>query len=230
MFDFVIIGDHKVLVNRRKGQKHLRLRVNSDGKVILSAPNRYPMFLLKEFLNNKKDWMKKHSFSQQTFIDGVVLFSGESIHIEQTSKRNKTEYRDNKILFYLSDDPTSDKAQKYIKKQIIKHYSDTLINILDERLEHFSKMTSYKHKSMRIGHFKSKWGSCDNKKNIKFSIYLISVDSYLRDYVVLHELVHTKYMNHSKDFWRAMELYMPDYKDRQKQLKNKKMTLLANAE
>lgn len=230
MSEYIEIGTHKVLVNKRKGQKHIRLRVNSDGNAVLSTPKRYPTFLVKDFLSNKGAWLDKHTFSSNIVHDGSVLHSGETVQIKLSNNRNKTKTNDHEMIFHLKHPVDSDDSQKYIKKHISKHYVGILGDILEDRLNHYSELTGFGYKSLKIGHFKSKWGSCDNKKNIKLSLYLIGVDAYLRDYVVLHELVHTKHMNHSENFWKTMGEFMPDYNDRKKVLKTQKMTLLANVE
>ena len=53
---------------------------------------------------------------------------------------------------------------------------------------------------------KTRWGSCSAQNNISLNIGLIALSDELRDYVILHELVHTKIKNHSKDFWNALEI------------------------
>ncbi len=58
---------------------------------------------------------------------------------------------------------------------------------------------------------KSRWGSCSAKGNLNFNCLLAAAPDHVRRYVVLHELCHLKYMNHSRDFWALVASQMPDY-------------------
>ena len=71
-----------------------------------------------------------------------------------------------------------------------------------------------KNKSMH-----SRWGSCTNRGDITLSIYLMMMPWEMIDYVLLHELVHTRHLHHAQPFWQTMSDIMPDYKERRKALK-----------
>ncbi len=72
---------------------------------------------------------------------------------------------------------------------------------------------------IRIKKIKYAWGSCSSKKNITINTELIKYSNEAIRYVILHELCHLKYMNHSKKFWDLVEKYMKDYKEVKKQFK-----------
>lgn len=74
-------------------------------------------------------------------------------------------------------------------------------------------------RKIRIRDIKYAWGSCSNNKNITINKNLISYSELAIRYVILHELCHLKYMNHSKDFWNLVQKYMPEYKKAKAELK-----------
>ena len=74
-------------------------------------------------------------------------------------------------------------------------------------------------RKIRIRDIKYAWGSCSNNKNITINKKLISYSELAIRYVILHELCHLKYMNHSKDFWDLVQKYMPEYKKAKAELK-----------
>lgn len=71
------------------------------------------------------------------------------------------------------------------------------------------------------------WGSCSSRGNLNFNCLLMLMPPRVIDYVVLHELSHRKYMNHSAEFWETVRTYMPDYALHRKWLKDNGAALLA---
>ena len=67
---------------------------------------------------------------------------------------------------------------------------------------------------------KTLWGSCSSNGNLSFNCLLMLTDDEIINYVVVHELAHRKYMNHSKEFYREIENVLPNYKVQQKWLKD----------
>ena len=76
---------------------------------------------------------------------------------------------------------------------------------------------SYGRIAIRAQH--SRWGSCSGKGNLNFNCLLMLVPEEVRDYIIIHELCHRRHMNHSKDFWAAVERCMPAYKSHRAWLK-----------
>ena len=67
----------------------------------------------------------------------------------------------------------------------------------------------------------SRWGVCNLKnKNVTLNLELSKYNTEALDYVIVHELSHFIYPNHSKDFWSLVGKYYPDYKKIRKNLKN----------
>lgn len=91
---------------------------------------------------------------------------------------------------------------------------------LPKRVEHYSVLMNVKPTGIKITSARKRFGSCSGKNSICFSLYLMTYPKEAVDYVVVHELAHIKYHNHSKEFYEFIERFMPDYKEREKLLKN----------
>ncbi|MBP1637750.1 MAG: hypothetical protein H6Q18_539 [Bacteroidetes bacterium] len=76
--------------------------------------------------------------------------------------------------------------------------------LLPVRTIELAKQFGFMFQDVKIQSSKSRWGSCNSRKNINLSLYLMLLPQHLIDYVILHELCHTKIMNHSEDFWKLM--------------------------
>ncbi len=74
-------------------------------------------------------------------------------------------------------------------------------------------------KQIRMKYNRSNWGSCSSRGNINLSTRLLFAPQPVIDYVIVHELAHTKEMNHSQRFWKLVEAAMPSYKEKEKWLK-----------
>jgi len=73
---------------------------------------------------------------------------------------------------------------------------------------------------------RTRWGSCSLKNNIYLNIKLISLRPELLDYVIIHELVHTRVKNHQPDFWLELEKYLKNARSLNKELRKYKLSLL----
>ena len=92
-------------------------------------------------------------------------------------------------------------------------------NIIENISNELIRLTGLVPNKVRIRNIKYAWGSCSQNKNITINYNLIKYDKNVIRYVIIHELCHLKYMNHSKKFWNLVERYMPDYKNIRKELK-----------
>ena len=82
--------------------------------------------------------------------------------------------------------------------------------LLKNRLKELSDIYGFKYNRVFIRNQKTRWGSCSAQNNINLNINLIRVSNELQDYVILHELVHTKIKNHSLRFWKELDKYVGD--------------------
>ena len=196
----------EVIINRKK-IKNIYFRVKEDLKLYISCnilcTNSY---IEKLIIKNKKDIIKMYNnMLSKEIEDGYIYYLG-----------NKMKYvYDKKIL--IDEDiiygPSIDKIEEYFKK--------ICINIFNQRLNsikiQFDNLPEFK---LRVRTMKTRWGVCNKSSmTVTLNTELIHKDVTLIDYVIIHELCHFKYMNHSKSFWDEVEKYYPYYKLARKRLK-----------
>ena len=80
-------------------------------------------------------------------------------------------------------------------------------------------------KATLISNAKTRWGTCNNRKEVRLNWRLIQAPLFVIDYVICHELSHLKFMNHSSDFWKQVQLLFPNYKEAELYLKNNRFKL-----
>ncbi len=94
---------------------------------------------------------------------------------------------------------------------------------LPGRLNYLSNLFGFQYNTLRIKHNSSNWGSCSSKGNINLNLNLMRVPQDLQDYVMLHELCHLKYLNHSPQFHALLESVCPGHREKQRRLKEYKL-------
>ncbi len=94
---------------------------------------------------------------------------------------------------------------------------------LPGRLAELAEMFGFEYNAVRIKHNRSNWGSCSIKGNINLNLNLMCLPEELRDYVMLHELCHLRYLNHGPEFHALLEKVCPEHRSLQKRLKEYKL-------
>ena len=97
---------------------------------------------------------------------------------------------------------------------------------LSRRLNYLSAKYGFTYNRVFIRNQKTRWGSCSHKDNISLNVKLIRLPDELMDYVILHELVHTRFKNHSKQFWDELDRILVNAKGINAQLKQYTLELL----
>lgn len=112
------------------------------------------------------------------------------------------------------------RAQLYnLSAEEIKGLMLSAKTVIPKRVEYYSKLMGLTPTAVKINSAKTRFGSCSGKNSLNFSVYLMLFPQEAIDYVVVHELAHIKHHNHSKEFYRLIEEFMPDYKTRAAMLK-----------
>ena len=92
--------------------------------------------------------------------------------------------------------------------------------ILCRRIVELAQQHNFVYNRVSIRKQKTRWGSCSTKNNINLNANLLHLPPELMDYVLLHELVHTRVKNHSKDFWDELETVVPNARQVDRRLKD----------
>jgi predicted metal-dependent hydrolase len=235
---FEVEGLGQVLVRRRKGLRALKLSVRNDGRVAVLVNSSTPLFLVKRFVIEHEEWIKlnlKKHLGEGLLKDGILIYDGQAFGVrakfkieardgsEVSFKFNKADFT---ITILISSERIEDGAVRlslvekdYLEGQVIEALRVEAQQILPLRLNQLAKMNELYFGTVRVRNVKSRWGSCSYQNNISLSLWLMILPEALRDYVLVHELVHTVHKNHSKQFWQAVEEIVPDYAAKKRQLK-----------
>ena len=214
-----------VIIAKRKGTRSLRLSIKSDGRVRLTVPYGVPEFMAKKFLLSKLDWIKEHQQLNEILTDQAHIGKNHRLHILRTdSTRSHSKITDTAIIVHVPEelDLEGERAQEILAKACEKALLQESEKLLPQRINTISENNVLSYGDLSFKKLKSRWGACDSHNNLVFNTYLIQLDWSLIDYVIKHELAHTKHHHHQKSFWDEVELMSPDFKDLRKELKTHK--------
>jgi len=191
-----------------------------DGVVEVRAPLKTPKRFIDEFVASKQKWIadklaqsterikKRENFSL-TYGDSVT-YRGRKYTIAESSRIGVS---DN--YFYVR----AGLKPEQIKADCVKIYRILAEYDLAEKVRDFAALMGVHPTAIKVNGANTRWGSCSARKTLNFSWRLIMADDDVIDYVVVHELAHIKEMNHSARYWAIVANVLPDYKERQKRLK-----------
>lgn len=117
--------------------------------------------------------------------------------------RKKTEWIQKTLARLATSRP--DEAIRPRQRLIVTEEMIAQQGLLFARLRELAAQHGFCYRNAGIRNQKSRWGSCSSKNNISLNIHLLNLPAHLRDYVILHELVHTEHKNHSRRFWSRLD-------------------------
>jgi predicted metal-dependent hydrolase len=111
-------------------------------------------------------------------------------------------------------------AQADGRASFLVWYRHRAARVLNARIRRFAPLVGVTPPPVRIKDMRSRWGSCSAKGRVSLHWGLVLLPLDLADYVVVHELVHLRELNHGQAFWHGVEQVLPDYRERRKRLKS----------
>ena len=215
----------KIVIRRSMIATQVRIRVAPNGLLTASLPMHTPIFFVRHLLKKSRNELRNlldQSKPEYKFENGSQIGKSHKLvvqaannHLLQVSRRGQQIIVKLPPGKQISDTDVSRK----IRDTIIKSLRVEAKSYLPKRLLYLSLKYGYNYDKVRFPHASGRWGSCRNNGTISLNIALMKLPFELIDYVIIHELAHTKQMNHSHDFWLLVESADPDYKLHRRELK-----------
>jgi predicted metal-dependent hydrolase len=205
----------------RTKRKTLALIVKPDGSLVVRAPLRTPEKAIWEFVENHADWIEKKKAealaalppAPRRYVAGEsFMYLGNAYSLEIV-REQKTP------LVLEATFKLAEASQNNAKVVFERWYRAQARQILNDRVNLYANQYGFQLKKIGITSARTRWGSCSPNGSLNFSWRLIMAPIEAIDYVVVHELVHTIFHNHSRRFWKKVEKIMPDYQERRKWLR-----------
>jgi hypothetical protein len=211
------LGIPFVLQSSTRSRK-LTIKVDSSGQVIVTAPARYPRYKIAEFVESARDWItaqQTRQASKPTLISSSkVLYFGKEYAVKVSTRFDGT-VRLGKEAVIVAPLVTDSKSRALLTKSTLSLLSSWLKNrsveYVTKRVYELSEEMKLPFKGLAFKQQKTRWGSCSSQKNLNFNWKLIHAPKEVIDYVIIHELAHTKHMNHGRQFWDLVAKFDADH-------------------
>ncbi|HSX34034.1 MAG TPA: SprT family zinc-dependent metalloprotease [Candidatus Saccharimonadales bacterium] len=218
-------GIGSVTLYKRKGNRSLRLSISTTGEVRVSMPYWLPYKAGEKFALSKLEWIAAHRLPERAHLQhGQSVGKAHHLHITPSSQATRVTTRLKDYQIHIShpaaygyDHPDVQKAAHSAAIRALRKEAEQL---LPQRLRQLAQQEEFSFSSVAIKQMKSRWGSCSAQQEIILNLFLMQLPWHLIDYVLMHELTHTKVMQHGAPFWQEMERHVPHAKRLRKEMGN----------
>ena len=203
----------------RSRRKTLAITVDSFGRCIVRAPLHCSEQRILSFVAEKEGWIvRKMSEKKGAGIElppenldsYALMLLGRKCKICVTDTPKVAFDGENGIL-YLPEKNPKDRLVKWLKENAKRIFTQVTADTANRM--------GVTYKSVGVNSARSRWGSCSGENSIHFTFRLLYAPKEVVEYVIVHELAHTKHHNHSKAFWSEVAKFVPDWKDKRAWLK-----------
>ena len=211
----------------KKNIKNIHLSVlPPDGKVRVSAPTTVSDESLEMFVRTKIGWIRKQQEkfenqprqSERQYVSGETLYLwGKQyfLQVEYSYKGNSLILDGDKAILTVRKESTAKQRENFVNEW----YRERLKSEIERLLPKWETITGLKCSSWQTKYMTTRWGTCNTQtRKIWLNLQLAKKPVECLEYVILHELAHTKVKNHGADFIAIMDKYMPYWRETKKKL------------
>lgn len=204
----------EIALKKNKQSKGLRIIIRSSKSITVTFPWYLTYNEAINFVNEKEEWISENlrkldnSSKVKLFLPGQpfstyaheMLFekieSGNP-YIKVDSTRIIVHYTNEEMLYAPS-------IQEHIQMAVEKVLRKEALKFLPSKVAFWAEKFTLKYTEISVKKMRTRWGSCSSKGKINLNIHLMRLPEHLIDYVILHELAHTKQHNHGPNFWKLL--------------------------
>ena len=215
-----INGIANAIINHKpsKNRKSIAIKIK-NGEIFLYSPNNISIHQLQKILDSKQRWIinnylkdkEQYLLKQSTFKNNNQYLILGSLHktIIKHSNKNIIQCFNNNIYIYLENPQNLDQGKTLLHNWL----QQQTLQIVTNKCSIFAEKMQLKPRAINIKNYKSRWGCCKSNGEIIFHDLLYMMPEKVIDAIVIHELAHLLFPNHSKAFWQYVYKFCPNYKE-----------------
>jgi predicted metal-dependent hydrolase len=194
--------------------RRLTARVHVGGRVEIVVPVGVKAHTVRDFVQRFTPWIDRKVAAMQCFaapsepVPGSIefAFTGEKFVVDWRRVETRgLEQMEGRIGLQAADEPGArQQLQRWLKAAAYERLAPRLLMLADE--------LNYTVARVSIRSQRTRWGSCSTRGTVSLNCSLLFLKPEVVRYLFVHELAHTRHMNHSASFWRLVEKIEPDYR------------------
>lgn len=192
-----------------KRSRSVKISLDADGNVVVSTPWRFAKASIPHYVEQAREWIEQQQERQKQkprlLTTTHVYIFGKRYGLQE-GKRG-----DGSIVVKPESLLVSPVTSGTLTRTISAWLKARGVEYILKRLDEISKHMKLPYNRVRFAQQKTRWGSCSSDKNLNFNWKLVHAPKPVIDYVIIHELAHTKHMNHGRLFWDLVSKYDPNY-------------------
>ena len=216
-----------LLVRNVRARRYV-LRLRPDGTARVTVPRGGSVAEARRFANRNLAWLETQLQRPRVHppaptewrLGSEVLFRGEFARLETSAQGDQ-------LIRLGTETLTAPDLAADLRTVVERHLRQLAERELPLRLMEFAAIHRLTVCRVTVRDQRSRWGSCSRRGTISLNWRLIQTPPFVRDYILLHELMHLREMNHSPRFWRQVESVCPDYLQAERWLKQHSRLLRA---
>lgn len=209
-------------VQRSARSRHLRLKINARGEVVVAAPPRASDQIIAKFVHDNSDWilrtLAKVSARKEVKNPNELMVFGQTyqrvIHDDGVPGPHPVYIREGKLHIHPV---TQTKAS--VQRTFETFLKTTAQKYIVPRTKQLAEVMHTTYTGLTLRDQKTRWGSCSSQGGLNFNWRLVQYPTAVIDYVIIHELAHRTEMNHSHRFWAIVAKYDSEYQSHRNWLK-----------
>lgn len=208
-----------------KNKKNISVKINGNKEICVYAPIGISYDYIEELLKSKENWIIKNIKKVDTnnLNDGTyIIYRGRNfLKIVEESIIEEIVKKDDLIIIRSRSTDIL-----YVNDLISRWYLENANNVILNRVNTLSSKYNLLPSKVLIRNQKSRWGSCNSRREIRLNWRLVLMPDDVMDYIIIHELCHLKHLNHSNSFWSLVHKLDPDFQVSKEWLKENGLSIL----
>jgi hypothetical protein len=196
-------------ISRRS--RYAKLQIKPYGGLEVVIPPYFPRRMVPQFVENHASWVRCQLEKQSAICEAIQLPEQINLAFDQTSLR--VIYGEDKATPQLDDHLYIAASEYHECVNLLRNWiRNKAWEFFPDMLEKIADQTGLSYRKLTIRSQKTRWGSCTNGANISLNDQLLFLPQASVKYLMIHELCHTRYLNHARAFWQLVEYHCPDYR------------------
>ncbi len=212
--------DYTVKLKPRLKHRYIRIR---NAQAIVTAATRTPEKIIEAFVADRADWIARHLKTDARAASFDLTQPGTQLYWQGTphtveiirGEPDRLDIAHGVATFTVKQSPNHATLLSLLHRYRKQHAPKILL----PRVDRWAALMDLHPTRVTFRRARTRWGSCSARNSISLNTHLLMLPDHLIDYVIIHELAHIRHKNHSKAFWACVEIYLPQWRQMRKSIR-----------